>query len=260
MELLISKKDYTPFTSEGESFAKYLGEFVDCATAEQLLAIKYKTIWICGTADVIGYFKKEDKGCFVGDHKTTSAINREYVSWQTSILDYMLRKLGKETINDQSFSGWKGANELLCFHYGKDGDLNVIKLDKIPDEEIERLFECEYKGEIYERKQLVLDEEIEGNMISLTKAINNAEKTLKMLKLHQDKIKAYILEKMKEQGIKSVKNEYFSLTYIPECEKVVVDSEKLKHEYPEIFNKVCKLSKVKAQVRIKVKEDEEDEE
>lgn len=260
LECLISVEDYEPFTREGEAFSKYLKEFVDCACAEQLLAYRYKSMWICGTADVIGYFKKKDKGCFVADHKTTANINKEYVSWQVSILDYMLRKLGNEPINDKSFKEWKGADEFMCFHYSKDGDLNVIKLDKVPDEEIERLFECEYNGEIYKRRELVLDDEIEGNMITITRSIDQMEKTLKALKAQQDKIKNYILEKMQEQGIKSVKNDFFSLTYVAPQEKVVVDSKKLKDNYPEVYKECLKLSQVKPQVRIKIMGDDEDEE
>lgn len=257
LELLLSMKDYEPFTAEGQAFSKYVDKFIDCAIPEQILGYKYKSMWICGTADVIGYFKDKEKGCFVADHKTTANINKEYVSWQVSILDYMLRKLGKEQINGKSFKGWKGADKFMCFHYGKDGDLKVVELDKVADEEIERLFECEYKGEIYQRKELVLDDEIETNMITITKQINEYDKAVKILKAEQDKIKELIIKAMKEQGIKSIKNDFFSIAYIPEQARITVDSKKLKTDYPQVYTECVKLSKVKEQLKITIKGEEE---
>ena len=120
LECLIKFVDYDPFTQEGVSFKKYIEDFIDCATAEQMVAFKYQSMWIAGTADILGFFKRKEKGCFIADHKTTSVVHRETVSWQVSILDYMLRQL-KEPINGKTIK-WKGADELLCFHYTKDGE------------------------------------------------------------------------------------------------------------------------------------------
>ena len=211
LECLLKYPDYDPFTKEGEAFKRYIDEFIDCAAAEQMLAINYKGMWLAGTADVIGFFKNKDKGCFVADHKTTSAINREYVSWQVSIIDYILRHLN-ENINGKVIN-WKGADELLCFHYGKDGDMQVIKLNKVSDEEIERLLEAEYCGLIYERKELAIDDEIKGNMLNVARSINETEKTLKKLKEQQKKYLDIIKKEMETQGIKKIENDYFKIQY-----------------------------------------------
>lgn len=257
LELLITKIDYDPLTVEGENFKRYIDEFIDCATAEQLLAYNYKGMWVCGTADVVGFFKNKEKGCFVADHKTTSAINREYVSWQVSILDYMLRQL-KEPINGKKIA-WEGANEFLCFHYSKDGDLNVIKLNKVADSEIERLFEAEYNGEIYQRNELAIDDEIIGNMANVLKAMDTLNERLDALKKQEKAYKDMIKEKMEEQGIKSFECDQFKITYKYPQEKMVVDNAKLKKEFPEIYTKCVKVSKVNAQVQITLREGKDEE-
>ena len=250
LECLIKYPKYDPFTNEGKAFKRYIDEFIDCAAAEQLLGYKYNNMWICGTADVVGFFKKKEKGCFIADHKTTVLINREYVSWQVSILDYMLRQA--DEINGKKIN-WKGANEFLCFHYSKDGELEVIKLDKIPDEEIERLFACEYFGEKYERKLLVLDNEIELGMNQISAAIEHHEKTLKKLEEQQKKYQEIIIKAMEEQGIKSFENDQIKLTYVPGQDRLVIDKEKVKRDYPQIYDKVLKVSKVKPSLRITLK-------
>ena len=257
LELLITHENYDPFTEEGKSFKKYIDEFIDCAAAEQMVAYKYQSMWIAGTADIIGFFKKKEKGCFVADHKTTSVVHKETVSWQVSIIDYILRHT-KEPINGKKIN-WKGANEFLCFHYTKEGELEVVKLDKIPDEEIERLFACEYFGEKYERKMLVLDKDIETQMNSLTLAINKSEKILERMKEQQKKYKDIIMKSMEQQGIKSFENDQVKITYIGKTERTAVDNSKLKLKYPEVYTDVLKISATSPYVKITVKGEIEDE-
>ena len=258
LECLIKHPNYTPMTTEGEAFKKYIDDFIDAATAEQLLAYKYKAMWVAGTADVVGFFKKKDKGCFVADHKTTYSINKEYVSWQCSILDYMLRHLN-EPINGKVIK-WKGANELLCFHYDKDGELTVIKLDRVPDEEIEALFEAEYTGQIYQRKELVVEDEIKGNLAQIRATLESINAQKKQLEQQEAKYKEIILQKMEEQGIKSFedKESGLKLTYVGQQERVMVDGAKLLKFYPEIYAECTKISKQKAYVKVSIKGDQDE--
>ena len=243
--------EYQPFTKEGENFAKYYDQFIWKANAEQMLGYKYKSMWICGTADVIGISKLNDGTPFIADHKTTSTINREYVSWQTSILLYMVKHLN-EQVNGKTIQ-LDGDVDLFCYHYSKDGELTVIKLKRVPDSEIERLFEAEYQGEIYEPQTLALDDELTGNLNNLLVAIDTAEERLKKMKEQADKYKALIREKMEETGVKSFECDQFKITYIYPQDKMVVDSAKLKKEYPQVWEQCQKVSKVKAQVKITIK-------
>ena len=252
LEHLINDENYSVETPEGEAFKKYVDKFVDCAAAEQMLAYKFRSMTIAGTADVVGYFKDKEKGCFIADHKTTANINKEYVSWQTSILDYMLRHT--KEINGRKFN-WKGANELLCFHY-KDGDLEVIKLDRIPDEEIERLFGCEYEGVTYTRKLLVLDPEVEMGIEMITNTLSELNARVKQAEAQQKKYKEIILKAMEEQGIKSYKNDVVSITYVGRTQSTGVDTDKLKKCYPKVWEDCMKISNKAAYLKITIKGEE----
>ena len=49
------------------------------------------------------------------------------------------------------------------------------------------------------------------------------------------------------------------MTYVAPAEQLRVDSAKLKTKYPQVFAECQKLSKVKAQIRVKVRGEDDDE-
>lgn len=258
LEDVLNIAAYKPKTEQGKHFAEWVKENLDCGVGEQKLAYEYKGLIIAGTADIMAISK--DKTLIVADHKNTAKFHREYVSWQVSILDYFARKLGREKINGKIL-GWKGAKEFYCFHYDpKTGEMKVYELEKIADEEIERLIECEYNNEIYQRAVLVIDPELEQKYLLAEEKFMEFEKQGKELQKARDDLRAELLKLFEEQGIKSWESRDGKLlvTYVAPTEQLRVDSTKLKTKYPQVFTECQKLSKVKAQIRVKVRgEDDE---
>ena len=139
LEDILNVAGYEPKTEQGKQFAEWVKENLDCGVGEQMLGFESNGLVIAGTADVMAIAK--DKTLIIADHKNTSQFHREYVSWQVSILDYFARKLGKEKINGKLLN-WKGAKRFICFHYDpKTGKMTAHELNKVADEEIERLIE-----------------------------------------------------------------------------------------------------------------------
>ena len=258
LEDVLNIAAYKPKTEQGKHFAEWVKENLDCGVGEQKLAYEYKGLIIAGTADIMAIAK--DKTLIVADHKNTAKFHREYVSWQVSILDYFARKLGREKVNGKIL-GWKGAKEFYCFHYDpKTGEMKVYELEKIADEEIERLIECEYNNEIYQRAVLVIDPELEQKYLLAEEKFIEFEKQGKELQKARDDLRAELLKLFEEQGIKSWESRDGKLlvTYVAPSEQLRVDSTKLKTKYPQVFTDCQKLSKVKAQIRVKVRgEDDE---
>lgn len=253
LEDVLNIAAYKPKTEQGKHFAKWVKENLDCGVGEQMLAYEYKGLIIAGTADVMAIGK--DRTLIVADHKNTAKFHREYVSWQVSILDYFARKLGREKVNGKIL-GWKGAKEFYCFHYNpKTGEMKVHELEKVADEEIERLIECEYKNEIYQRTVLVIDPELEQKYLLAEEKFMAIEKQAKELQNARDELRAELLKLFEQQGIKSWESRDGKLlvTYVAPSEQLRVDSAKLKTKYPQVFTECQKLSKVKAQIRVKVK-------
>ena len=250
---------YEPKTEQGKHFAEWVKENIDCGVGEQKLAYEYNGLIIAGTADVMAIGKS--KTLIVADHKNTAKFHREYVSWQVSLLDYFARKLGREKINGKILN-WKGANKFYCFHYDpKSGEMKVYELEKVSDEEIERLIECEYKNEIYQRAVLVIDPELEKKYLLAEEKFMEIEKQAKELQNARDDLRAELLKLFEQQGIKSWESRDGKLlvTYVAPAEQLRVDSAKLKTKYPQVFAECQKLSKVKAQIRVKVRGEDDDE-
>ena len=70
-----------------------------------------------------------------------------------------------------------------------------------------------------------------------------------------------MLRLFEEQGIKSWESPDGKLlvTYIPQTEQVRVDSTKLKTKFPQVFTECQKLSKVKSQIRVTVRGEDDGE-
>lgn len=254
LENVLNVAKYTPTTPQGVNFDKWVKENLDCGVGEQLLAYEYNGMIIAGTADVMGILKN---GLYiVADHKNTAKFHREYVSWQVSLLDYFARNLGNEKINGKALN-WKGASKFYCFHYDKKtGEMTPYELEKVADVEIERLIECEYKGEIYKRPALVIDSEIRDRFLQAEQKLAEIELIHKQAKNTVEELRAEMLRLFEEQGITKWEspNGLLEVTYVAPADIVGVDSKKLKEEYPIVFSKCQKITNKKAYVRVNVKE------
>lgn len=253
LEDLLNKARYEPKTEQGKQFLDWVKKNVDCAVGEQKLALRYKDgLLICGTADVIGFMR--DGFLFVGDHKNTSAFHREYVTWQVSLLDYIARQCSGTTINGNTFN-WVGARDFYCFHYGKGGELKVYELEKIDDNEIERLLDCELKGERYLPQELVVDNELVADIEDLETQIAIMKNRLKETEERAEQQRAKLLQLFEEQQVLSWTSPSGNVrvSYVAPFERMGVDSKALKERYPTIYQEVLKPTKVKASLRINIK-------
>lgn len=258
LENVLNTASYEPTTEQGKHFAEWVKNNLDCGVGEQMLGYDYKGLLIAGTADVMGIMK--DKSLVLGDHKNTSKFHREYVTWQVSLLDYFARKLGDEKVNGKLLK-WKGAKHFYCFHYDpKSGEMVVYKLDKIPDEEIENLIECEYHNEIYHRKELVIDPELEKKYLAAEAKFIAIEKGLKKAQKKRDELREELLKLFEEQKIKSWESadKGLMVTYVMPMDRISVDSSMLKKKYPLVYNECQKITHIKAQLRVKIRGENED--
>lgn len=257
LELIFNEADYEPKTIQGENFSKWVGENLQCGVGEQMLGFEKDGWTLCGTADVMAIAK--DGAYIVGDHKNTATFNKEYVSWQVSLLDYMARKLGGDKLNGHPLN-WKGATRFYCFHYDKaTGDLSVKELEKVPDSEIEKLIECEIKGEIYQRPVLVIDQDLQEKVVEAERELANIEFQYKQAKATAEKMREALKNAFEEQNIKSWESPsgLIKATYIEAQDKISVDGKKLKEDYPNIYSKCQKNTHQKAYIKITIRADEE---
>lgn len=257
-------------TKEAENFIEWASWNADEMHAEQVVGYAKDGLMIAGTIDVFGELRRTNyrlgmgqlggtfnvpkRMFFLGDHKTTSKVDLDYVTWQTSIYDYMLRQLDGQELNGTKVE-WKGADKLYCFHYAKDGEMREYELHKVDDSEIERLFECERKGEIYKSSFLTSPKEQE----LVERAQDAIEELARIEAERQDaeeylkELQAQLIEVFEKHGVKKFENDVIRMTYTAPHTTRKIDTKALKAEQPEIAEKYTKESEVKASVRITLK-------
>jgi predicted phage-related endonuclease len=139
--------------------------------------------------------------------------------------------------------------------------MEVHELDKIPDEEIERLIECEYKKEKYQRKELAIDPSLQEKYLQAEADFMEVEKQAKELQKKRDDLREQLLLLFEQQGIKSWESpdKKLLVTYVAPIDRMSVDSAKLKSKFPQVYSECQKVSHTKAQLRVKVRGEEDGE-
>lgn len=79
------------------------------------------------------------------------------------------------------------------------------------------------------------------------------ERVAKEIKAKQDELKAAILAEMEEKNILKLETPEMTITYVPKSDRETLDSKAIKEELPDIYDSYCKLSPVKASIRIKLR-------
>ena len=155
---------------------------------------------------------------------------------------------------------WTGAAKFYCFHYDKEGELKVYELDKIPDEEIERMFECEYTNTKYQRPELAIDSDLIQKFEDAELLLQKIEDERKTAEVMCKDLRQQVLELFEKQNIKSWESpdKKIKVTYVPEIDRITCDSNKVNHMFPQVFIETQKITKIKPQIRIKIRENEED--
>ena len=92
-------------------------------------------------------------------------------------------------------------------------------------------------------------------MLPVLQELQALEIETKSIKEKQSNLKEHLLLSMEKYGIKKWDNDLMTISYVPNTNRVTVDSSKLKKNYPDIYNDCIKTSIVKSSIRIKLKGD-----
>lgn len=180
------------------------------------------------------------------DWKTTASYDPVYLSWQLSLYDYL---------------GKLNCGKLMCVQL-KGSEITFHEVKRHSDEEIERLLDCEEKGVPFISDQTQLSEDMGKSdlMIKLEEAENVIlfhKKAMEEAQKDEARIKAELIKQMEEKGVKTIKTEKLSITYVAPVKREILDSDKLKRENPSIYDQYKKQSLTKASVRIAERKQDE---
>lgn len=252
-------KGTEPTTPEGQAYKAYIqqnGWTIENARTEFKLAIEHTarkngelhSFILCGTADLMC---KLNGKWIVADYKTTSVIHEEDVRWQMSLLDYMARKLNGSYINNQLFE-YTPAEEMYVLHFDKQARFKPVKVEPIPDVEIERLLDAEALDEEYHATPVdIITPNQEQQLLELEKQITALKATQKVLEEKEKVLKQQMEQAfMAHPATRSVQLENITISYTPPTTRTAFNSEKFANDYPELYAQYTTQSQVKGTVKI----------
>lgn len=183
-------------------------------------------------------YRYDDNTFLLGDIKTTYKLNKEYVMWQLSIYAYLFEKQNPGTKIALIFAIWLRGSTA-----------QIVELDRVPDDKVERLLYCDANGLQYEEScetMPVLFNEAEGLIIDI-------ENQLKQLTEQKKAITDGVMKAMVQAGIYTWKGEKVSITRKTASTRKSFDKERFEKDYPGVYDKYIKESPVSESILIKIK-------
>ena len=238
-------KEIEDYIKKGEiGFTKELAEFINYVTTNNIKVLASEKIVhndnVAGTIDLI--IQKPNGRISYVDFKTTSTIHIRYVSWQLS----MYKDL--DLNNDyENYRDYLDAT-LECWHFDKEGNLEVVEAEEIGTEHIEKLYENQG---VY---QLSVDESALQELYDAEQIIAYYEREKKKAEETAEKVRNKIIEAMKEQCINKYESDKIIITYTPASHTTRFDTNLFKEREPLLYKKYVKRVERKESVRITLKE------
>lgn len=233
------------FTDEMAQFKNYV-ESQDVEVLESEYRVHNDIV--AGTIDLVLNYN----GNFVvADIKTTYQLHLEAVMWQLSIYAYLM-------LDDRDVVGyWSDSVRYedasgQAFHFDKEGNLNVVDIRLMPFEEVDKLMECERKGEIY-KYEVDLKEDNISQIASLEEYIKKLDKEKKEAEAKQKALKEALLQQMERRNLKTFEKDGVKITYVAPSTRTTLDSKGIKEKYPDIYEEFSKTSQTSASLRITLK-------
>jgi hypothetical protein len=202
-------------------------------THSELLVSDYKNF-----ATKIDAVEESEEGIILWDWKTTSILDKEYLSWQLSICAYFY---------ELNFD--KKVTQLMA-GYITEKEVDIVPIVRIDDEHVIALLDAAANDEPFFINPLKTDI---LNQEAVLNEIYNCEKREKEAKIQGEELKAWLLNKMIEKGLKRIETDRMLLTVKEPYESETLDSKKVKELAPEIYNSCKKTTKVKGSLLVKIK-------
>lgn len=173
-----------------------------------------------------------DKSINLYDAKTTYKLDKEYLQWQLSIEAYLLEKQCKVK-----------AGKLYGIHL-RGNKCKITEVQRIDNDKVEALL---YEDNVVKQNvDLVAYQD-------LCVKFRDAEKQYKDLEKQFKDMKAKIADVMYEKGVYNFDNDIMSITLKDGYVKKQVDTDKMKKEYPDVYEECLKEINVSKSITIKFK-------
>lgn len=225
-------------TTEGRNYALLMQEYhIDILQGEYLVSddLSYATM-----------IDKIDTRYNLYDIKTTSELDKDYLSWQLSFCAYLF-----EIQNEI-----KAGNLYAIWLRGEKAEL--IPIERLDNRHIEYLIKCDLYGEPFinpiDKNALIsVDNTTVTRLIEFEEFIVKAEKHLENLKEERNNLLIAIEEQMTANDIKKWETEQLIVTRVLPSVSQTFDSKAFKEEMPETYEMYLKETHRKGYIKLKIK-------
>ena len=180
--------------------------------------------------------------CSLADIKTTSHLDRDYVSWQLSIYAYLFELQNPGLKANKLYAIW-----LPQKRYGKPA---LVEVERKSTELVQELIECDKRGEEFMLPDTQSSQELQVSA-DVIDEVANISRQMKEMKARYEELQQGLLELMKQSNVKSFKCDRLSLSYKEPSTRMSIDSKLLESKYPQIYEECLKESIVKESITIK---------
>jgi len=90
-------------------------------------------------------------------------------------------------------------------------------------------------------KELITSEQFTQTNLVVFQQLSAFKKQKELMEKQEQELKDYLVKAMDEAGIKSIKNDYITISYVAEGKSSVsIDTKKLKEQEPELYDELLR--------------------
>lgn len=160
----------------------------------------------------------------LADIKTTSVLDKEYVSWQLSIYAYLFEMQNPSLKANKLFVIWLRGDKS-----------EYAEVERIDTEIIKDLLQCEVDGRQFINPLAKTDADMPVAIKNAEYSVYTLVAQLKELNEKKKQLSEGLLKLMQENDVKSYKGQYITLSRKAAYTKKSIDSKKLEKKYPEVY-------------------------
>lgn len=160
----------------------------------------------------------------LADIKTTSVLDKEYVSWQLSIYAYLFEMQNPSLKANKLFVIWLRGDKS-----------EYAEVERIDTEIIKDLLQCEVDGREFVNPLAKPEADVPVAIKNAEYSVHTLVTQLKELNEKKKQLSEGLLKLMQENDVKSYKGQYITLSRKAAYTKKSIDNKKLEKKYPEVY-------------------------
>lgn len=185
-------------------------------------------------------FTNGGKNIILVDIKTTSVLNKEYVSWQLSIYAYFFELQNPDLKVSKLYALWLRGDKS-----------EFAEVERIDTAIVKDLLQCEIDGRKFINPLAKADTKVPAEIKNAEMAVYTLVTQIKELTEKKKQLSEGLLKLMQDNDVKSFKGEHITLSRKAASTREDIDKKKLKEEYPEVYAACVKTTNINESLQIR---------